>query len=116
MTEPANLKGLEDDLKAYVHIQTEILRLSVADKASTFGAMTVTRIVLSAYAMLCIIFLSAGLALFIGQRLESFAGGFLIVGAFYLLVLAIVYAIRHRAIAVPVKDAIIRDMLAEEKS
>ncbi len=85
-----------DTLKEYISKRLDLLRLEAAEKSSLFmGIVAFLTIVLIAFSFF-IILLNFGIAFLIGEALNNDSYGFLIVAAFYLLVMIIIFAFKKR--------------------
>jgi hypothetical protein len=72
--------------------------LKATGKAIRSGATAISSVVFAVLAVFIILFGSMGLAWWLGDVIESRAGGFLLVGGFYLLVLVILILTRKTVV------------------
>ncbi|HET8884968.1 MAG TPA: phage holin family protein [Salinimicrobium sp.] len=93
-----NAKELYENVQDAVKSNIEYYKLNLFKKAS-LGAIALTKLlVMGSVFLFAMTFVSVGIALFIGDSIDSFAAGFIIVGVFYLLVVLLVYLFLKPAI------------------
>ncbi len=96
-----------DIIKDFASKKLDLLKMEVTEKSSV-TAGTVTYLVLTAIAVLFFIILfNIGLGLLIGSWLGNYAYGILIMAAFYLLIIIIIFVTRN-SIKNAVADKIIK--------
>jgi len=98
-------------LREYIALQVRIMRLQLVNQVarkSASGIAFLIFIVLSV-AIFGILSLSAGF--YLGSLFNSVALGFLTLGGFYILVLAILIIFREPLIKRPLRNSIIRSLL-----
>ncbi|MFN3019649.1 phage holin family protein [Chryseobacterium sp. TY3] len=87
-----------DLLKEYINIRIDLARLELIEKSSlSAGIITFIMTMVIVFAFF-IILLNFGIAFLIGQALDNFSYGFLIVAGFYLLIMIIVLSMRKKMI------------------
>ncbi len=111
-----NIKNIElitDDLKEYIAINMEITKLNIVAKTATVTASLMTSVVLAALAILAILFVSLGVALYLsGYKTVGF-NGFAMIAGFYLILFVIVFLFKKIVLNNPFKDKIIRKLLSK---
>lgn len=108
-----DLRDITDDVKEYVNLRMQLMRLNVTEKIS--GALA-NFIAAGAAIILLIIFFvfaSIGLAYWVGSLLENTALGFISVAGIYLLLAIIILLIRN-SIQPKLTDIFINDFTNDD--
>ena len=84
------------DIRSYFSHSEEYLQLKVFKIISKLLASTLQGLLLGLGVMFALFFVSLGVSLVLGEWLESYLAGFLIVAAFYALVTLVIYIFRGR--------------------
>lgn len=114
MEEKATIwESLAGKAETYVRTNIEIARLKATDKVSDVVSVLALRLVFVFLALLIILMLNFGLALYLSECVGASYAGFFIVALFYLVLVALVYAFRKPWIKQPIKDAVISNLLDE---
>ena len=102
-------------LKAYFTTEIELAKLTAADKFSKLVSNLIAIVLAATVLLLFILFASISLAFFIGELMYKTWAGFLIVGAFYLLIGIIIWITRGKFITNPIMNSIIRQLFDKDK-
>lgn len=97
-----DFKDLKDYAKNYIDTNIkyyQLLGLKISSEAVTYILM---RFIIGFFAMIAFMFLSFAVAFAIGNALNNNSLGFLIVGAFYILVIGVILYFRNELITKPV--------------
>jgi hypothetical protein len=105
------LKSLADKAEAYARTNLDLFRLKATDKVSDAVSSVVVKLVYVFLALLIVLMLNFGAALWISDEMGVSYSGFFIVAGFYILVFALVFAFRKKLVGDPVKNSIITSML-----
>jgi hypothetical protein len=111
MNTTESIKTLIDQSKDFVETQIELTKLKAIDKSADVLSTAIVMVTVIFFGSLFVIFVSVGLALVLGNWLGSNQYGFLIVGAFYGLLLLLVYLKKDRWIKTPIANGLINKML-----
>lgn len=115
MEEKATIwESLVDKAETYAKTNIELAKLKATDKVSDVVSGIVLKIVYVFLALLFILMLNFGLALYIGEQMGDTSSGFFIVALFYLVVGLLVYVFRKTWVTAPVKDAVIDGLLNDK--
>lgn len=106
----AKADELADTIKDYVHTRAESIKLNVAEKGSSAISYMVAGIVIAGVFLLFIIFVSAALALGLGEWTGKPWLGFLLVSCLHLLTGILVWVARVKIIQIPVMNAFIKHL------
>lgn len=113
MHELEKMEGISDTVKEYIKTNIEILKLETTNKVSVLGAQLVGTIILFSVVFIFLFIISIGFGFYFSELLNDNFLGFLLVGAFYLLVFCIVCFLRKTLIHLPVRDSIIKKILED---
>ncbi|HXI00122.1 MAG TPA: phage holin family protein [Sphingobacteriaceae bacterium] len=102
------LSDLFDKTKEYVNVRTDILKLTVAEKASKAAAAIVVGGILLVCSLFVLLFFSFFAALYISESMGNSYCGFLFVGLFYLLVGLFVFLIKTNMIEKPIINKLVK--------
>ncbi|HVY75668.1 MAG TPA: phage holin family protein [Puia sp.] len=111
MDQDASIKSLIEKSQEYLDTRLEIAKLRAVDKSSDALSTLVAVVLLIFFAVLFLLFVSIGLALYIGSLIGSAYTGFFIVAAFYGLLLLLIFIFRERWIKLPLTNLIIKKLL-----
>ena len=110
-----NAETLVDHLKEYVNTRLAQLKLSFAEKTSKVVAIMTAAVMLALVFFLFLVLISIAAAIAIGQWLESFWFGFVVVGGIVLIVGLILWMSKDWLIRKPIMTALIKAMFDKEK-
>jgi hypothetical protein len=113
--EKTKIEDLVDHLKEYMSTSFEIVKLKAIEKGVTVASSTAAVMVSSVLFLFSLLFLSAGLALYLGNALGNSFYGFLIVGGIYLLLGIVINAGKKSFVGTPVSNALIKQLMKEDK-
>ncbi len=82
-------KNLLDKLKEYINNRIDIIRIDFIEKSSEIISKILTAVIISLFSLFIFIFLSVGLALYLGNLFNDTATGFFIVAGIYALLVVI---------------------------
>lgn len=87
-----------ETLKEYASKRIDLLKIEATEKSSlSAGMITYLIVLLVAFAFFIILF-NFGIAFLIGKALDNYSYGFLIVAAFYLLIMILVVLFKKRIV------------------
>ena len=99
----------------YIETRIDMVKLEVADKGTRVAAQTITYVICATLGLFALSALSIALAFWLGALLDSVALGFLIVGLIYLVIAAIVFALRETLLEKPILHALIANLFKYPK-
>ena len=114
MEDLKKIENLFDHARDYINIRVDEAKLSVAEKTSGVIAMVIAATVVNIIFLLALIFAGAAGAVALGQWLNNFWLGLLLVAGFYFLAGVFVWVARQRLIRIPVMNAIIRQLFKND--
>lgn len=88
------LRGVRDSVRAYVDSRLTIWKLELIEHAAKAGTAILTFVLLLVGVAFVLLFLSLAFALWFGSQYESYALGFLLVAAFWCVLLVALYLLR----------------------
>ncbi len=102
------LLTLVDDLKSYLNVRLQLISLSISEMVARLLASLISNGAMLFFIALFLLFGSFAAAFGLGQWLNSYALGFILVAGFYLLLGLIIYFIKGRYIEKPLINLFIR--------
>ncbi|MEZ4794325.1 MAG: phage holin family protein [Flavobacteriaceae bacterium] len=96
MTTQETLKEMGHLTQKYVVEEYEHAKLKLFYQAVSFTSSTANKTLVGVVGLLALSFVSIGIAFWLGSLLDSMALGFLVVGAFYLLLTLVVFLLRRK--------------------
>ncbi len=106
-----SVQALFEKTGDYLETRMELLKLQAINATSDMTSSIVSRLVMVLVIGLAVLILNTGIAIWIGNMLGKMYYGFFIVGGFYMIVAALLYAFRHTWIKKPLNDKLIKKML-----
>ncbi|GHS94418.1 hypothetical protein AGMMS50239_18060 [Bacteroidia bacterium] len=106
------ISGIKEDIKELIRLRIEILRLETFEKASVVGSFVIYGLVIVNLVFFMLLFAFVALGFLISGWIQSMAGGFGIVSAFYLicLVAALLY---HKPVSLWFKNLLLKELDSE---
>ena len=98
---------LKTNVSDYVHTYVALTKAKVTQSASTAAGGAVIGIAALFLGIFFLFFLFCGVAFWIGDLINSRAGGFFIVAGLFLLLVVLVFALRKNVIVPAIRNAII---------
>ncbi len=112
----AQLQHLVDEVKSYVNVRIDLVKVNLAETASKIIADTAATIISGLIFLFFLFFASTGLALFLSSVIGNAYSGFLIVAGIYLILGLVIWFSREKLIRMPVMNAIIRQLFANREN
>jgi len=106
-----NIELLYQKVEKYSKTSFELLQLSAIDKTSDILSSLAIVIVLSFISAMFTLFLNIGISLYLGDLLQNYVLGFIIVAVCYLLIGIIIYVFRISLIKTPIDNLIVSKFL-----
>jgi hypothetical protein len=108
-----NIELLYQKVEKYSKTSFELLQLSAIDKTSDILSSLAVVIVLSFISAMFTLFLNIGISLYLGDLLQNYVLGFIIVAVCYLLIGIIIYIFRKSLIKTPIDNLIVSKFLKD---
>jgi hypothetical protein len=109
-----NVSDLSDNVRDYVHLRVDLLKLLIAEKASYFGSFVMVAIIFFILSLFILMFFSLAFILWYGHSVGPAYVGALIVTAVYILLAVAMYLMRHKLFINPLVSEISRILMEEE--
>jgi len=103
-----------DNASEYIEARWNLEILNASLKAANTISSIATTLVMALIAMIILICISVGVALLIGEHLNSPSSGFFYVGLFYALIGIMVYAIKDKYLKIPIINSFIKKFYYED--
>ena len=111
MPEFKKIEEISDNLKQYLILNWEILKLQVTERTSVIGSSLISKLIIGLSAFLFVLTLSIGVGFYLSALLNNTYSGFIIIAGFYLLLTIILFIWRRKMIEQPMRDKIIQKIL-----
>ena len=98
---------LKTNVSEYVHTYVELTKAKVTQSASSAAGGAVIGVAALFLGIFFLFFLFCGVAFWVGDLVNSRAGGFFIVAGLFLLLVVLVFALRKNVIVPAIRNAII---------
>jgi len=99
-----NTSELQQHAKDYLDSNVAYYKLWFFKVAMKSTTMLLKIFLLSLMLLMVVLFFSVAAALAFGYALDNFAYGFLIVGAFYLIISVLIYSVKDRIVEGPILE------------
>jgi len=99
-----NTSELQQHAKDYLDSNVAYYKLWFFKVAMKSTTMLLKIFLLSMMLLMVVLFFSVAAALAFGYALDNFAYGFLIVGAFYLIISVLIYSVKDRIVEGPILE------------
>lgn len=109
------LESLFERTKSLAATSFNLIKLKAIDKSADIVSSLVYKVLFFVIVFFIISMLNIGLALWIGSLLGSAYLGFLVVGLFYIVLALIFHFAQHSLIKKPLRNAIIKQLLDQNK-
>jgi len=109
----SQVQHLAEELKAYVNLRIDLVKLTIAETASKMIADTAATIISGLVFLFVLFFASVGLALFLSSVIGNSYSGFLLVAGLYLILGFLIWFLREKWIRIPLMNAIIKQLFSE---
>lgn len=114
MEEFKKVGNLAEHVKEYVNTRISMVKLEIAEKVSKLGAWIIAALLVFFILLFFVVFVSLSAAHGIGDALGKPYLGFLIIGGVYLLLGLFVWWKKERLLRIPLMNALIRQLFADE--
>lgn len=111
----SKIQDLKENVKEYITIRAEIMKLRLTNKLSGVIAKMMFGVIGAVLALLLIIFGSMSVGYYFAALTGKLCMGFLIVAGIYLVVGLIIYIGRRPLVINPIKNVLIKQILADEE-
>ncbi len=109
-----SVEKLTENLKEYANTRYEIVTLQVAQKTANIGSQSVAIILIAVFGSMFLLFVNIAAAYYISALLNNSFAGFFIVAGFYLLLTLIIIFFRKKAIVLPLRNLILKQILSND--
>lgn len=110
----SELRDLTDDVKEYINVRLQIIRLNVTEKVAFTLSNFISNSILIIAALLFVVFISIAAGFALGVVLGNYALGFALVAAFYLIIVIVMRFIFSKGIKTNLTDIFIKDFTNDD--
>lgn len=115
MIDSSNYKQIIEEVKKYVTLQVDYTKLSVVEKMVILLSTSAMALIIGAFAICVLFYLSFSLESYLSQVLNCEWGAFIIIAAIYLIILFVVIAFRRQLIIDPIAKFLSKLFLTPKK-
>lgn len=105
------VEALVDRVKSYAETRIDLLKLKAIDKGSSFISLIITMISVVLIGFIFFMFISIGIALFLGDLLGKSYYGFFIIAGFYGITGLVFFVYRAKWLKTPIANAMIKKLM-----
>lgn len=109
----SKIEQVTDDVRSYIITTFDLYRLKLVDKVSAAGGGIAAYFILAVLALLVLILLSIGVAVWLNGVTGSDFAGYFIVAGFYVLCCLVIIGTGYKVIKKPVSSALIKTLLED---
>ncbi len=109
------LESLVDKAESYAKTNIDLLKLKATDKVSDAVSSVVIKVIYGFLALLIVLMLNVGIAIWISDEMGISYAGYFIVAGFYIIALLLFHVMRKKLVGDPVKNSVIDSMLYNDK-
>ena len=113
MEDKSKIEQIYERVEQYVSTSVELYKLKALQKVAETATSILTSVMLAIFGLLFLLFVSIGLAIYLGEVLGKMHYGFMIVSGIYLLFAVIVYALRAQVLKDKVNTYIVRKIFKD---
>lgn len=113
MEDKSKIEQIYERVEQYVSTSVELYKLKALQKVAETATSILTSVILAFFGLLFLLFVSIGLAIYLGEVLGKMHYGFMIVSGIYLLFAVIVYALRAQVLKDKVNTYIVRKIFKD---
>lgn len=104
------LEELTGRLKDYLDTRYELIRLKIVEKTAVSSSGILLYALLAVFALIMLILVSTGVAIYISNAMGNNYSGFFIVAGFYLLVILVVFIFKA-SLKSTIADEVVKELL-----
>lgn len=112
----SSIEVLYEKAKIYAETNLNLLTLNIIDKSADVLSSFASRIFIAIAVTMCTLFINLSISLYIGELLDHFYLGFLIVSVFYMIMAIVLFVFRKNLIETPLANVIITKLIHSKKS
>ena len=113
MEDKSKIEQIYERVEQYVLTSVELYKLKALQKVAGVATSLITSFLLAIFGLLFLLFVSIGLAVYLGEVMGRIHYGFMIVAGIYLLFSIIVYILRAQVLKDKVNTFIVRKIFKD---
>ncbi|GHT86504.1 hypothetical protein FACS18947_6400 [Bacteroidia bacterium] len=86
---------IKEDILSLIGLKIQLLKLETAEKTSVAGSFFIFAVIIINLALFALLFVFVALGFLFSDWVGSLAGGFAVVGAIYILIMALMFVFRE---------------------
>lgn len=113
MEDRSKIEQIYERVEQYVLTTVELYKLKTLQKLAETATSIVTSLIMAIFGLLFLLFVSIGLAIYLGEITGRMYYGFLIVAGIYLLFAVVLYSIRTTFLKDKVSTYVVREIFKD---
>lgn len=113
MEDQSKIQQIFRHVENYISTSVELYKLKAYQKVAQITTTVLTSVLIGLFCMLFLIFVSIGLALYLGEVMGRMHYGFMIVAGIYLVLSIIVYALSKKVLKDKINTMIVRKIFKD---
>ena len=113
MEDKSKIEHIYERVEQYVLTTVELYKLKALQKLAETATSIVTSLMMLIFGLLFLLFVSIGLAVYLGEVLGKMHFGFMIVAGIYLVFAIIIYSLRAKVLKDKVSTYIVRKIFKD---
>ena len=113
MEDKSKIEKIYERVEQFALTSIELYKLKAWQKAAEIATTVATSLLMGVFGLLFLLFVSVGLAVYLGEIMGRMHYGFMVVSGIYLLLAIIVYALRARVLKDKLNTYIVRKIFKD---
>ena len=113
MEDQSKIQQIYQHVEQYVATTAELYKLKAFQKVAKVATSVITSVLMAFFGILFLLFVSIGLAVYLGEVMGRMHYGFMIVAGIYLLLAIIIYALSARVLKDKFNTMIVRQIFKD---
>ena len=113
MEDRSKIEQIYERVEQYVLTTVELYKLKTLQKLAETATSIITSLIMAIFGVLFLLFVSIGLAVYLGEVMQGMYYGFLIVAGIYLVLAIILYSLRANFLKDKVSTYIVRKIFKD---
>ena len=113
MEDKSKIEKIYERVEQFALTSIELYKLKALQKAAEIATTVATSLLMGVFGLLFLLFVSVGLAVYLGEIMGRMHYGFMVVSGIYLLLAIIVYALRARVLKDKLNTYIVRKIFKD---
>ena len=113
MEDKSKIEQIYERVEQYLSTSVELYKLKALQKVAETATSIITSLLMAVFGLLFLLFVSIGLAVYLGEVMGKMHYGFMIVAGIYLIFAIVVYVLRAQVLKDKVNTYIVRKIFKD---